>query len=273
MNRLYTIEDLQVLMARLRDPQTGCPWDLKQSYRTIVPSTLEEVYEVVDAIEREDYENLQEELGDLMFQVIFYCQLANEEERFSFAEVVSGIVEKLLRRHPHVFPNGCLEEAALSNDANGMDAQAVTEQWERIKQQEKQQRGPQTLLADIPVALPALARAKKIQKKMAVVGFDWETPQAVFAKLREEVDECEAAMQSADQVHIEDEIGDILFAVVNLARHYKADPETLLRRANQKVMSRFDFIEKSLVEQGVSLEQASLDEMEALWQSAKQLDT
>ena len=267
---MYQLPDLLHLMARLRDPQTGCPWDIKQSYATIVPHTLEEAYEVAD-IERADFAQLPGELGDLLFQVVYYSQLANEEGRFDFAAVVDGITRKLIRRHPHVFPTADLYEAA--NPALLTEA-AVKQRWEELKAEERaeQASAPEqlSLLDDVPTALPALSRAAKLQKRAAHVGFDWPEALPVLDKVREELDEVLEAMSENDAPSVAEEVGDLLFAVVNLARHLKLDPEAALRRANGKFERRFRFIEQSLREAGRSLEDSSLDEMDALWGVAKQ---
>ena len=268
---MYQLDDLLHLMARLRDPQHGCPWDLKQSYASIVPYTLEEAYEVADAIERGDFEHLPGELGDLLFQVVYYSQLAREEGRFEFAQVVDGITRKLIRRHPHVFVDGDLYGAP---DAARLDEAAVKQRWEELKAEERaeQASAPEqlSLLDDVPTALPALSRAAKLQKRAAHVGFDWPEALPVLDKVREELDEVLEAMSENDAPSVAEEVGDLLFAVVNLARHLKLDPEAALRRANGKFERRFRFIEQSLREAGRSLEDSSLDEMDALWGVAKQ---
>ncbi|MBF8756812.1 nucleoside triphosphate pyrophosphohydrolase [Pseudomonas guariconensis] len=265
----YTVDDLLHLMARLRDPQYGCPWDLKQDYASIVPHTLEEAYEVADTIERGDFEHLQGELGDLLFQVVYYSQLAREEERFEFAGVVDAITRKLIRRHPHVFPTGDLY-APL--DTPRLDETQVKSRWEAIKAEERAEKsGPEqlSLLDDVPVALPALSRAAKLQKRAATVGFDWPDALAVLDKVREELDEVLQAMADGDADALEDEIGDLLFATVNLARHLKHDPESALRRANRKFERRFRFIEQALRDGGRPIEDCTLDELDALWGEAK----
>lgn len=224
---MYSLEDLLHLMARLRDPQYGCPWDIKQNYASIVPHTLEEAYEVADAIERGDFDHLQGELGDLLFQVVYYSQLAREEGRFEFDAVVDSITRKLIRRHPHVFPTGDLY-APL--DIPRLDEEQVKARWEQIKAEERAEKSdaPQqlSLLDDVPVALPALSRAAKLQKRAAQVGFDWPDALPVVDKVREELDEVLEAMADNDSAAITEEIGDLLFVVVNLARHLKVDPET-----------------------------------------------
>jgi ATP diphosphatase len=259
----YTIDDLLYLMARLRDPETGCPWDITQDYASIAPSTLEEAYEVVDAIEKQDFVHLKEELGDLLFQVIFYSQLGKEEERFEFAGVVSGLVTKLIRRHPHVFPDGTLHSRVENRHTLPSD---VKERWEAIKKQEREEKGALGLLADVPLNLPSLSRAAKLQKRAASVGFDWDDVYGPIAKVREELMEVEAELDSGDAVALEEELGDLLFAVVNIARYQKIDPEQALRIANQKFEQRFHYIEANV---GQPLAETSIDEMNRLWDEAK----
>lgn len=266
----HTLDDLLYLMARLRDPQHGCPWDLKQDYASIVPHTLEEAYEVADTIERGDFQHLQGELGDLLFQVVYYSQLAREDARFDFAGVVDGITRKLIRRHPHVFPTGDLH-APL--DTPRLSEEQVKQRWEAIKAEERaeQASSPQqlSLLDDVPAALPALSRAAKLQKRAATVGFDWPEALPVLDKVREELDEVLQAMAAGDADAVQDELGDLLFATVNLARHLEHDPENALRRANAKFERRFRFIEQALREQGLPIEDRTLDELDALWGEAK----
>ena len=268
---MYQLDDLLYLMQRLRDPQTGCPWDLKQNYASIVPYTLEEAYEVADAIERADFEQLSGELGDLLFQVVYYSQLASEEGRFGFAEVIDGITRKLVRRHPHVFPAGDLRGFA---DAQTLAEAAVKQRWEELKAQERAEKAasPQqlSLLDDLPAALPALSRAGKVQKRAAQVGFDWPEALPVLDKVREELDEVLEAMATADAAAIADEIGDLLFATVNLARHLKVDSETALRHATRKFERRFRGIEEILRERGLPIENCSLEQLDALWAEVKQ---
>ena len=267
---MYQIDDLLHLMARLRDPQYGCPWDLKQTYATIVPYTLEEAYEVADAIERADFEHLPGELGDLLFQVVYYSQLAQEEGRFEFAAVVDGITRKLIRRHPHVFVDGDLYGAP---DAAQLEEAAVKQRWEELKAEERAAKAvvPEqlSLLDDVPQALPALSRAAKLQKRMAQVGFDWPDALPVVDKVREELDEVLEAMSENDPQAISEEVGDLLFVVTNLARHLKVDPESALRAANAKVERRFRFIEQALREAQRPIENCTLDELDALWGEAK----
>ncbi|MES2819347.1 MAG: nucleoside triphosphate pyrophosphohydrolase [Pseudomonadota bacterium] len=267
---MYHLDDLLHLMARLRDPLHGCPWDLKQSYASIVPHTLEEAYEVADAIERGDFEHLPGELGDLLFQVVYYSQLAHEEGRFDFAAVVDGITAKLIRRHPHVFPTGQLY-APL--DRPRLDEDQVKQRWEAIKAQERAQKAsvPEqlSLLDDVPTALPALSRAVKLQKRTAQVGFDWPDALPVVDKVREELDEVLEAMSENDPEAVAEELGDLLFVVTNLARHLKVDPETALRAANAKFERRFRFIEQALRDTRRPIEDCSLDDLDTLWGEAK----
>lgn len=268
---MYQLNDLLYLMQRLRDPQTGCPWDLKQSYASIVPYTLEEAYEVADAIERGDFEHLPGELGDLLFQVVYYAQLATEEGRFAFADVVDGITRKLVRRHPHVFPSGDLRAVA---DAQTLAEAAVKQRWEALKAEERAARAaePQqlSLLDDVPAGLPALSRAGKVQKRAAQVGFDWPEALPVLDKVREELDEVLETMAANDSAAMADELGDLLFAVVNLSRHLKVDAEAALRQATAKFERRFRFIEQRLREAGLAIEDCSLEQLDVLWGEAKQ---
>ena len=270
---MYQLADLLHLMARLRDPQHGCPWDLQQDYASIVPHTLEEAYEVADAIERRDFAHLPGELGDLLFQVVYYSQLAREEGRFDFATVVDAITRKLVRRHPHVFPDGDLYG---SPELPRLDEAAIKQRWEQIKAEERaeQAAAPEqlSLLDDVPHALPALSRAAKLQKRAAGVGFDWPEALPVVDKLHEELNEVLEAMSENDPQAIAEEIGDLLFVVVNLARHLKVDPENALRAANGKFEWRFRFIEQALRDAGRSPESCDLEELDALWDAAKKAE-
>jgi ATP diphosphatase len=249
----------------LRTPGSGCPWDLEQNFKTIAPYTIEEAYEVADAIAHGDLADLKDELGDLLLQVVFHARMAEEQNAFAFADVVEAITTKMIRRHPHVFA-----------DADGRTADAVKGLWEKIKAEEKAERGAPApaggsvgALAGVPVALPALTRALKLQNKAGQVGFDWNDPRAVLAKIREEADEIEEALDEADQAHAATEVGDLLFAVVNLARHLKADPEAILRDTNLKFERRFGSIERALAARGKAPQDATLAEMDALWDEAK----
>ncbi|KJH81036.1 nucleoside triphosphate pyrophosphohydrolase [Pseudomonas sp. KSR10] len=270
---MYQLNDLLHLMARLRDPQHGCPWDLQQDYASIVPHTLEEAYEVADAIESGDFDHLPGELGDLLFQVVYYSQLAKEEGRFEFDAVVDGITRKLLRRHPHVFPDGDLYG---SPELPRLDEAAIKARWEEIKAEERAEKSaaPEqlSLLDDVPNALPALSRAAKLQKRTAQVGFDWPDALPVVDKVREELDEVLEAMSENDPEAIAEEIGDLLFVVVNLARHLKVDPENALRAANGKFERRFRFIEQALRDSGRAIENCDLETLDALWGEAKKAE-
>ena len=254
------ITRLLAIMAALRTPGTGCPWDLEQNFATIAPYTLEEAYEVADAIARGDLADLREELGDLLLQVAFHARMAEEQNAFDFGGVVEAITEKLLRRHPHVF-----------GDQKGVDARAVEGLWQRIKNEEKAAKPARDdgALAGVPLGLPALTRALKLQQKAGKVGFDWNDPMAVLAKIREETDEIEADLRAGKQTAAAAEVGDLLFAVVNLARHLDADPEGVLRAANLKFERRFASIESALAARGKTPEQSTLAEMDALWDEAK----
>jgi ATP diphosphatase len=267
---MYQLDDLLKLMARLRDPQHGCPWDLQQSYASLVAHTLEEAYEVADVIERAAFAELPGELGDLLFQVVYYCQLAEEEKRFGFAAVVDGITRKLVRRHPHLFPDGDLY-GPLTQPR--LTEPQVKQRWEQIKAEERGLRAgtdqPLSLLDDVPGSLPALSRASKLQGRAAQVGFDWPAPAPVLAKVAEELAELEQALDEGAPMAIADELGDLLFSVVNLARHLRVDPETALRAANGKFERRFRFIEQALREAGRSIDNCSLEELDALWSTAK----
>ena len=248
-------------MAALRTPGSGCPWDLEQNFRTIAPYTLEEAYEVADAIARDDLVGLKDELGDLLLQVVFHARMAQEQGAFNFADVVETITTKLIRRHPHVFA-----------DADGKSARDVEALWDRIKAEEKDERGEKAkneALAGVPVALPALTRALKLQDRAGRVGFDWNEPRAVLAKIREEADEIEAELDRGDKGRIAIEVGDLLFAVVNLARHLDADPEGVLRQTNLKFERRFAAIERALAARGKTPRDASLAEMDKLWGEVK----
>ena len=265
---------LLAIMAALRTPKTGCPWDLEQTFATIAPYTLEEAYEVADAIARDDLTDLKEELGDLLLQVVFHARMAEELGAFDFGDVVEAITAKLIRRHPHVF-----------GDEGSQTPQAVEGLWERIKAQEKQAKAARGgaenagALAGVPVALPALTRALKLQTKASKVGFDWNDPRAVLHKIREEADEIEAALDEPPpnpppqagegRDGAAGEVGDLLFAAVNLARHLRADPEAVLRGTNRKFERRFAAIEQALAAEGKKPQDATLAEMDALWDAAK----
>jgi ATP diphosphatase len=262
------ISRLLEIMAALRTPGTGCPWDLEQDFASIAPYTIEEAYEVTDAIARGDLDDLREELGDLLLQVVFHARMAEEQHAFSFGDVVEAITRKMLRRHPHVFAD---------KDGN-LTPFHVKEAWERIKAEEKAERAAQrppaetahkSLLSSVKAGQPALTRAMELQRKASSVGFDWNDPRAVLHKIREEADEIEAALDKGDTEELAGETGDLLFALVNLARHVGADPEAALRGTNAKFERRFAFIERALESQGRTLDGASLAEMDALWNEAK----
>lgn len=267
---MYTLDDLLYLMARLRDNEHGCPWDLQQTYRSIVPHTLEEAYEVADAIERDDLSHLPGELGDLLFQVVYYCQFGREEGRFDFSTVVDAITRKLVRRHPHIFPDGDLYG---STELPRLTEVEIKRRWEEIKAEERAEKAdaPEqlSLLDDVPTTLPALSRAGKLQRRAATVGFDWPDALPVVDKLREELEEVLEAMAHADANAQAEEVGDLLFAAVNLARHLKVDPEAALRLANAKFERRFRFIEERVNQAGQTLESCSLERLEQLWGEAK----
>ncbi len=257
-NLPHTTQLLQI-MARLRDPNSGCPWDLEQDFASIVPYTIEEAYEVADAIAKGDMEHLREELGDLLLQVVFHAQMAQEKNLFRFEDVAASINEKMIRRHPHVFA-----------DAEIKTAEAQTQNWETIKAAERKTKKEKArVLDDVPVALPALLRAQKLQSRAARVGFDWPDVAGVMAKVAEETREVDEAIQSGDAKHTEEEIGDLLFAVVNLARFQGIDAESALRAANQKFTRRFEALEDGLSK---PFSEASLEEMEALWVAAKEAE-
>lgn len=275
----YTIDDLKTLMARLRDPETGCPWDTRQTFKTIVPHTLEEAYEVADAIDREDYPHLEDELGDLLFQVIFYSQLGKEQEHFDFDSVVDNLVRKLVRRHPHVFPDGTLE-SRIDPD-NRPDESEIKANWERIKAEERAAKpeksaGTETArrLDGIARTLPAMVRAEKLQRRAAGHGFDWPEVEPVFDKLHEEIDELKEAWYAthsgAGPVEaVEDELGDLLFVCVNLARFMKVNPEQALNSTNHKFESRFRAIEEHLEREGRDMDGESLEALDAVWEAVK----
>lgn len=264
------ISRLIEIMAALRTPGTGCAWDLKQDFASIAPYTIEEAYEVADAIERGDLTDLRDELGDLLLQVVFHARMAEERGAFDFGGVVEAITSKMIRRHPHVF-----------GDAGDRTPEQVSALWSEIKAREKAERAaaqaaaglpparPVSLLAGVPAALPALTRAVKLQDKAAKVGFDWSHVRFVVEKLREETDEVAAAFEAGDADHIAEEIGDILFVVANLARHAKADPERVLRAANAKFERRFGYIETKITEDGRNIHNTTLDDMNTLWDEAK----
>jgi ATP diphosphatase len=261
------------IMAALRTPGTGCAWDLVQDFKSIAPYAIEEACEVVDAIEREDFGDLRDELGDLLLQVVFHARMAEERGLFDFGGVVEAVTTKMIRRHPHVF-----------GEPEQRTPEAVEGVWAEIKAQEKAEKraarrasglpeeAREGLLADVPATLPALTRAIKLQEKASKVGFDWNDARLVLAKIREECDEVEEALDRGDKAHVADEVGDVLFAVANLARHARTDAESALRQTNAKFERRFRHIEQRLEAQGKVLGAASLQEMDALWDEAKALE-
>ncbi|TNC85622.1 MAG: nucleoside triphosphate pyrophosphohydrolase [Thalassolituus sp.] len=270
----YQIDDLTYVMTRLRNPETGCPWDLKQDFASILPHTLEEAYEVADAIERQDWPHLEEELGDLLFQVIFYGQMGDEKGVFNLHSIIDRLVAKLIRRHPHVFPDGSIHSER--EPGKDPDEAWINQRWEEIKAEEQllklqqqSQKQPLQLMDEVPGTLPAITRAYKLQKKASSVGFDWpEKSPGVIGKIQEELDEVIAEVEAGNNELLEKEIGDLLFAVVNLARHHKINPDTALRGTNQRFQQRFAYVEQAAQEAG-GFEYLSLEEMDAAWQSAK----
>jgi ATP diphosphatase len=270
MTQQYKLEDLLELMTRLREPDYGCPWDIEQSYKTIAPSTLEEAYEVVDAIESDDPQQLKEELGDLLFQVVFYSQLGREDGYFDFHQIVSSLTEKLVRRHPHVFPEGTLDSRIdLDNTDVDRRQEVIKASWERIKQEERERKGYEGIMDDVPTALPANVRAVKLQKRAASVGFDWPEIDGVYNKIEEEIAELKEATSISSKSAIEEELGDLLFSVINLSRHLKIEPETALRRANNKFEQRFKKLESIAREQSVPIDEQSIDTLNDWWQQVK----
>ena len=274
---LTAIDRLIAIMTMLRDKQHGCPWDLEQTIKSLLPYTLEEVYEVADAIENNDLVELEDELGDLLFQVIFYAQIAKEQGAFDFQDIARAISDKLVRRHPHVFPEGDIQQFGISQD---ISAQQVVVNWEAIKELEREEKrkkgGKQpakevaSILDDVPRALPAMERARKLQKRAAQVGFDWAEIAPVLEKLKEEVAEFEEALSSGDLERMSDELGDVLFATINLARHSNIEPEVALRSTNRRFETRFKWIETALSMRGKVFKDANLDELDALWDQAKE---
>jgi ATP diphosphatase len=261
----YTVADLLRVMERLRDPRLGCPWDIRQDFKSIVPSTLEECYELAQAIEHEDYPHVAEELGDVLFQVVFYAQLGKEQDLFSFDIIVATLVEKLVRRHPHVFADGDIEGVVRDRTT----VEQVKQSWEQIKQNEREAKSQIGALADVPQALPALPRAQKLQKRAARVNFDWSGVAAVFEKLQEELDELRDAMDAQNGADIEEEMGDVLFSCVNLARHLGLDAEASLRHASSKFERRFEQMESLAATADSRLVDMDEAQLDGLWQKAK----
>ena len=248
------------IMQRLRDPETGCSWDKKQNFSTLIPYTLEEAYEVVDAIERNDMQDLKSELGDLLFQVVFHSQLAEEQDLFDFEQVAAGVADKLVRRHPHVF-----------SDVQYTDETEQHQAWETLKAAERAEKEAEnhTILSGVAKNLPALVQCKKIQDRAANHGFDWTEIEPVYAKVIEELDEVKEAWESGDKQHIEEEIGDLLLVAVNLARHMQVEPEQALKKSTRKFTRRFEYIEHKVLQSGREVKQCTLDELDGLWDEAK----
>jgi MazG family protein len=274
-HKRHTLDDLLAVMARVRDAENGCPWDMKQDFSTIAPYTIEEAYEVADAIAREDWDELKDELGDLLLQVVYHAQMAAEQSRFDFFDVADAITRKMIRRHPHVFADPALRDEFLTSNL-----------WERIKAEEKAEpgepaagAGTASRLDEVPLALPALTRAVKLQKRAAEVGFDWPSLAPVLAKAEEEIAELKEAIAAqgdagseARSTKVREEFGDLLFVMANLARHLKVDPEAALREANAKFLRRFRSIEAALARDGRRCEAATLEEMDQLWDEAKAVE-
>ena len=257
---LRVMKDLLDIMSRLRDPNDGCPWDLRQDFESIVPFTIEETYELAEAIALGDYDQVRDELGDVLFQVIFYAQIASERQLFNFKDVAEGISRKLIRRHPHIFDNP---------DGDPVSESEVKDRWEQIKAGERENKQLSGAMDDVPQALPALSRSQKLQKRAARVGFDWPELEGVRSKIKEEMTELDEAICLGNRADIEAEIGDVFLATVNLARHLGIDAESSLRRANTRFEQRFRFMEQSAASEGTDLASESLDELEVRWQKAK----
>ena len=249
------------IMRALRDPENGCPWDIEQNFNTIAPYTIEEAYEVADAIERENWDDLKNELGDLLLQTVYHTQMAEEEDRFNFNDVVNQISEKMIQRHPHVF----------GNENRNKTASQQVKDWESIKAEERLKKNQAGILDDVALNLPALVRSLKLQKRAARVGFDWPKISQVLDKIDEETKELIEAKKTEPQERISEEFGDLMFSIVNLGRHLKVDPEEALKQTNRKFINRFKFVEESIRSQGKKIEDTSLEEMEGLWQQAKDL--
>ena len=259
---LQQTERLLAIMARLRDADEGCGWDLKQDFKSLIPYTIEEAYEVTDAIERNDMNDLRSELGDLLLQVVFYSQMATEKKLFDFEQVAESICEKLINRHPHIFA-----DAVFKTDEERRDA------WEEAKARERSTKKtddtPSSILDDIPTNFPALLKSEKIQNRVAHYGFDWETVEPVFDKVLEELNEIKAAYQSGDQAHIQEEVGDLLFVAAKLALHLKVNPETALKESNQKFTRRFQYIEQQVRNSGRNLRECDREALNQYWDEAK----
>ena len=265
----YSVDDLLQLMRRLCDPQSGCPWDLEQTPRSVINYSIEEVHELADAIERNASEDICDELGDVLFQVVFLAQFAAEAGDFTFADVVNGVTAKLIRRHPHVFPDGRLDPAQASAASEALDADGVARQWEEIKAVERAGAAPAGLGSTVPASFPPLLRARKLQKQAARLGLDWPDADGAFNKLAEELDELDVARRGSDaaQATIEEEMGDLLFSCVNVARKLGIDPEQALRLANQKFVRRVEAVQRAAGEAPQALSPEQLDD---LWEASKQ---
>lgn len=259
LSRLPPIDRLRAIMARLRDPVTGCPWDVAQDFATIAPYTIEEAYEVADAIDRQAWDELKGELGDLLFQSVFHARMAEEAGLFDLDDVATAIADKMIARHPHVF----------GDESNAKSADQQVSDWEKLKAAERAAKAKGGVLDDVALGLPALTRAEKLQKRAARVGFDWPDIAMVIDKIAEEARELAEARDTLPQDKIAEEMGDLLFVMANLARHLKVDPEDALRRANAKFTRRFAFIEAELAKRGKRPDDSDLAEMDTLWDSAK----
>ena len=266
----FSLDHLMQVVERLRDPDSGCPWDIQQSFKSIVSSTLEECYELIDAIQKEDFSHVEEELGDVLFQVVFYAQMGSEKSYFDLASVIDGLVKKLIRRHPHVF--GSSEENLNCNpkrDNKQMSVSEVKDTWEKIKAQERTERDYRSALADVPLALPSLSRADKIQKRASQVGFDWKDHEGPLDKIEEELLELRDSLSEGDRDQIKSELGDLLFSCVNLSRHLNLDAEESLRCATEKFENRFVTMENEVVRSGRLFKDLSITDCDALWEKAK----
>ncbi|MCB1616384.1 MAG: nucleoside triphosphate pyrophosphohydrolase [Pseudomonadales bacterium] len=264
---MYRLEDLVYLMSRLRNPESGCPWDIKQDFQSLAKYTLEEAYEVVDAIETNDCHSLEEELGDLLFQVVFYSEIAREKQLFTIETVIDKLVAKLLVRHPHVFPSAKLY--CDNEEESAIPEHEVQRQWEKLKAEERKQKGHVGVFDDIPVSMPALGRAVKLQKRMSQKGMDWQGVSPVFEKLEEEIAELRGAWLHEDRDGVEHELGDVIFTCVNLARKMNSEPEQALRKANQRFISRCLFIVNALEQENSSISEVSEARLDELWKTAK----
>jgi ATP diphosphatase len=262
----YTLDDLLLLMGRLRDPIDGCPWDRAQNFSSIVPHTIEECYELVDAIDTADRRQIKEELGDVLFQVVFYAQLANEQHQFTFGDIVASLVEKLLRRHPHVFPDGTLQSRAVQTS---LASQQISSQWEKIKAGERHEKRQYSLFDDVPLALPALTRSLKLQKRAARMGFESEDIDGVLKRLQSGVNELISAREKSGITDLEQKLGAVIFSTVKAARFLKVDPETVLRKTNKTFENRFRYVEEQLLSLGKTLVNAGIEFVDRYWEEAK----